>query len=95
MENQPFPPDLGGKNVSSGRTDGHRTVLGGKRESSGRTDNYRLRLRLKAAYARPRREASECYLEWSALDAAPTTLCSILTCRRVMNKACRLMDSRN
>ena len=67
--------DLGCRNVSSGRTEGHRTVLGGKRESSGRTDNYRLRLRLKAAYARPRREASGCYLEWSALDAAPTILC--------------------
>ena len=84
MENHPFPPDSEGKNVSSGRTDSHHTVLGGKHESSGRTDNYRLRLLLKAA----------CYLEWSALDAAPTGLCSILTCRRVMNKACRLMDSR-
>ena len=53
-----------------------------------------LRLRLTAAYARPRQEASGCYLEWSTPDATPTLLCSILTCRRVMNKACRLMDSR-
>ena len=53
-----------------------------------------LRLRLTAAYARPRQEASGCYLEWSTPDATPTLLCSILTCRRVMNKACRLMESR-
>ena len=32
--------------------------------------------------------------KWSALDAASTVPCSIVACRRVMSKACRLMDSR-